>query len=77
MPCTAHAHTGVGRVHRHGVHADAHLAGAGVRLGQVQDLQLLGAAELSHSDVSHARPDDPWSPDLPDPAVGSPRILVV
>ena len=79
VPCLvpAHAQTGVGRVHRHGVHADAHLAGAGVRLGQVQDLQLLGAAELSHSDSSHARPNAPPSPDLPDPAVGSPRILVV
>ncbi len=59
------AQPAVGRVHRRGVHADAHLAGPGVRLGQVQDLQVLGAAELCHSDSSHGGPNAPDPAHLP------------
>ena len=51
----AGAQTAVGGVHGRRVHPDPHLAGPGVRLRHVQDLQVLGASELCHSDSSHGR----------------------
>ncbi len=66
----------VGRVHRRGMDADAHLAGAGVDLGQIDDLQNLGTAVSEESNCAHRLVPCPTTGPGPDHKVaGRPRQL--